>query len=239
MINLLPKVEEIMENNKPSVYQQTLDNLNKLIINKTWKPGQRLPTMKQLAKKLDVSVTIIREVLRTLEIHGVVSIEHGRGIYLRNDPNAVYSNTIDHKGKISLLSILKARLLVEPEQAYYCAKKADPKLCRDLQNLASQLDREMKVSDNFLTADLKFHQMISKGAEQPSLMIMTQSLEKYQIESRRMTNTLPQMRTKAALYHQLIAAAITTHKAKEAKQLMEMHIKSMIEPLEENYENES
>ena len=64
MINLLPKVEEIMENNKPSVYQQTLDNLNKLIINKTWKPGQRLPTMKQLAKKLDVSVTIIREVLR-------------------------------------------------------------------------------------------------------------------------------------------------------------------------------
>jgi len=61
---------------------------------------------------------------------------------------------------------------------------------------------------------------------------MTNSLESYQLESRRMTNTLPQMRTKAALYHQLIAAAITTHNAEEAKQLMIMHIRSMIEPLE-------
>ncbi|WP_258088580.1 hypothetical protein [Weissella fangxianensis] len=46
-----------------------------------------------------------------------------------------------------------------------------------------------------------------------------------------MTNTLPLMRTKAALYHQLIAAAISTHSGEEAKKLMTMHIESMIFPL--------
>lgn len=39
------------------------------------------------------------------------------------------------------------------------------------------------------------------------------------------------MRTKAALYHQLIAAAIVTHDGEEAKKLMTMHIESMISPL--------
>lgn len=222
-----------METNKSSVYQQTLDKLNKNIMDENWKPGQRLPTMKQLAKEMDASLTIIREALRTLENQGVVSIEHGRGIYLRNDPNAVYPNGTGKKEKLSLLSILNARLLVEPEQAFYCAKQADASLCQKLQDLAYQLDKEMQVNDHFLSTDLKFHQMIAEGAEQPSLMIMTESLGEYQLESRRMTNTLPQMRTKAALYHQLIAAAITTHNAKEAKQLMTMHIESMTQPLEE------
>lgn len=222
-----------METNKPSVYQQTLDKLNENIVDEIWKPGQRLPTMKQLAKEMDVSLTIIREAMRTLENQGIVSIEHGRGIYLRNDPNAVYSSEARKKEKLSLLSILNARLLVEPEQAFYCAKQADSSLCKRLRESAYQLDQEMQVNDLFLTTDLKFHQTIAEGAAQPSLMVMTNSLEKYQLESRRMTNTLPQMRTKAALYHQLIAAAITTHNAEEAKQLMTMHIQSMIEPLEE------
>ncbi|GMA09349.1 GntR family transcriptional regulator [Tetragenococcus halophilus subsp. flandriensis] len=222
-----------METNKPSVYQQTLGRLNENIVNGIWKPGQRIPTMKQLSKKMNVSLTIIREALRTLENQGIVSIEHGRGIYLRNDPNAMASNAAGEKETLSLLSILNARLLVEPEQAYYCAERADSSLCQKLQDLAHRLDQEMQVNDNFLSIDLKFHQLISEGAEQPSLKIMTESLEKYQIESRRMTNTLPQMRTKASLYHQLIAAAITTHNAKEAKQLMTLHIESMIEPLKE------
>lgn len=60
---------------------------------------------------------------------------------------------------------------------------------------------------------------------------MTSSLEQYQISGRRITNTLPLMRTKAALYHQLIAAAIVTHDGEEAKKLMTMHIESMISPL--------
>ena len=89
----------------------------------------------------------------------------------------------------------------------------------------------MHVSDNFLKTDLQFHQLIADGAKQPSLKIMTNSLAEYQISARRMTNTLPLMRTKAALYHQLIAAAISTRSAEEAKKLMTMHIESMILPL--------
>lgn len=220
-----------MANKKPSVYEQALTKLNENIDKKVWKPGQRLPTMKQLASELGISITIIREALHTLENQGVISIEHGRGIYLRNDPNAGTEDVKLSDKNVPLLSLLNARLLVEPEQAYYCAQRADDELCRQLRFVAQQLDQEMQVSDDFLAIDLKFHQLIAKGAQEQSLQIMTMSLESYQIESRRMTNTLPQMRTKAALYHQLIAAAVTTHNAHEAQELMRMHIESMIKPL--------
>lgn len=220
-----------MANSKQSVYEQALTKLKKNIKNKVWKPGERLPTIKQLANNLGISITIIREALHTLENQGIISIEHGRGIYLRNDPNAVNTDMIDYNKKVPLLSLLKARLLVEPQQAYMCAQKANEKLSLQLDDTAQQMDQEMQIGDDFLKIDLRFHQLIAQGADEQSLKIMTQSLEPYQIESRRMTNTLPQMRTKAALYHQLIAAAVATHDAEEAQKLMKLHIESMIKPL--------
>ncbi|WP_057803684.1 hypothetical protein [Pediococcus stilesii] len=39
------------------------------------------------------------------------------------------------------------------------------------------------------------------------------------------------MRTKAALYHELIASTMKTPNLEEAKKLMEMHITSMINPI--------
>lgn len=221
-----------MEANKETIYDKALRELKEKILSGEWQPGQRLPSMKQLAKSLGVSVTTIREVLHTLENKNVVSIEHGRGIYLRNDPNANATPVVSINQEVSLLSVLKARLLVEPEQAYYCAEKADEKLCKKLENAANHLDSEMHVHDDFLRTDLLFHQLIAEGAQEPTLQTMSNSIEQYQLSGRRMTNTLPLMRTKAALYHQLIAAAIATHSAVEAKQLMTMHIESMIEPLE-------
>ncbi len=217
---------------KPSVYEQALTNLNKNIKNKRWQAGQRLPTIKQLANEMGISITIVREALHTLADQGVISIEHGRGIYLRNDPNSVYASDNKEISKIPLLSMLKARLLIEPEQAFLCAQNSDESLQQQIQNVADQLDQEMQVGDSFLTTDLKFHQLIAEGAAQPALLIMSLSLSKYQISTRRMTNTLPQMRTKAALYHQLIASAILTRDGEEARKLMEMHINSMIDPLE-------
>ncbi len=74
---------------KLSVYQQTVDKLQAKILSGEWQPGQRLPTMKQLSKQMGVSITSMREALKSMENQNVISIEHGRGIYVRNDPNSV------------------------------------------------------------------------------------------------------------------------------------------------------
>lgn len=217
---------------KISVYQQTVDKLQEKILSGEWKPGQRLPTMKQLSKDMGVSITSMREALKSMENRNVISIEHGRGIYVRNDPNSVNAVGDGKVKSLSLLSLLQARLLVEPEQAYYCAKNCDPTIIQRLQDLSERMDKEMRTGGDFLNIDLEFHQLVSEGSNQPALGIMLKSLENYQIESREKTNTLPNMRTKASLYHQLIATAIATRDADEAKRLMGMHIESMIEPLE-------
>lgn len=222
-----------MQKDKLSVYQQTLNKLNQYIDDKLWKPGQRLPTMKQLSLDYGVSITIMREALLTLQNENKISIEHGRGIYLRNDPNSVLFKTDEEvSDDLPLLSILEARLLVEPQQAFLCAKNNDPEINDQLQKLAELLDREMQRGEDFLDIDLQFHKIIALGSKQPALTIMTQSLnDRIQLESRRLTNTLPEMRTKAALYHELIASAMKTPNPEEAKKLMEMHITSMINPI--------
>ncbi len=68
---------------KLSVYQQTVDKLQAKILSGEWQPGQRLPTMKQLSKQMGVSITSMREALKSMENQNVISIEHGRGIYVQ------------------------------------------------------------------------------------------------------------------------------------------------------------
>src|SRR5215217_702752 len=66
-----------------SVYlsQQILN----LIRDRHLKPGDRLPSAKDLAAQFSVATPTMREALRRLQATGIVDIRHGSGIYVRRD----------------------------------------------------------------------------------------------------------------------------------------------------------
>ena len=47
-----------------------------------FRPGQRLPTERDLGLQFGVSRSVVRDALRVLEAAGVLGIEHGRGIFV-------------------------------------------------------------------------------------------------------------------------------------------------------------
>lgn len=220
--------------NKRTIFQQTLFDAQNKLSSGSWQPGQRLPTIKALAKDFSVSITTMREVLKTLEDQEKISIEHGRGIYVRNDPLAINGSTIadTQMNEVPLTSLLEARLLIEPELAFRCAQNASTSQIERLKYLSEKMDTEMRTGDDFISIDLDFHNLIAGCAKQPVLEKMVRSLDNIQIESRKQTNTIPNMRTKAAQYHTLIAIAISERNAEDAKLFMKKHIISMLEPLQ-------
>lgn len=222
-----------MGNTGISVYQETLNQLRDNLIKGKWNPGQRLPTMKTLAAHYGVSLTTMREALKSLEIEGAISIEHGRGIYVRNDPRSITAIDADTVANIPLLDLLQARLLVEPELTALCAQNSDSKIGNKLVLMSEDIDKKMRHGGNFLAIDLQFHQVIAQGAKQPALEKMVRSIDEYQRGSRARTNTLPKMRTISVYYHTLIASAIAEHDSENARSLMAMHIHSMIRPLKQ------
>ncbi|WP_339257042.1 FadR/GntR family transcriptional regulator [Paenibacillus sp. FSL P2-0136] len=205
------------------------------IIGGEWAPGDRLPTLQQLAVDFSVSVTTVREALRILESQGNVSIEHGRGMYVRNDPLLLDDPAValEELDNISIVDLLEARLLIEPELAALAAKRADEDQIRRLRVLADRMVQQMEEGGSFFETDLAFHQLIAEGAANPVVARMLHSILPLLAEGRKQTNTLPNMRTKASNYHVLIAIAIEERQSETARQLMESHIQSMLTTLKQ------
>lgn len=224
-----------MKQNKQTAFQATIELMKQKITGGEWAPGDRLPTLQQLAVDFSVSVTTVREALRIIESQGNVSIEHGRGMYVRNDPLLLDDPAVglEELDNISIVDLLEARLLIEPELAALAAKRADEDQIRRLRVLADRMVRQMEEGGSFFETDLAFHQLIAEGAANPVVARMLHSILPLLAEGRKQTNTLPNMRTKASNYHALIAIAIEERQSETARQLMESHIQSMLTTLKQ------
>ncbi len=59
------------------------EQIEEAILNKKFAPGSRLPSEAELCKQFGVSRTSVREALQILNTHGMISIEKGKGIFVR------------------------------------------------------------------------------------------------------------------------------------------------------------
>ncbi|WP_135553912.1 FadR/GntR family transcriptional regulator [Paenibacillus cymbidii] len=214
---------------KKMTYATALEQIRRKIETGEWKPGDRIPTLQQIAAELAVGVSSVREALRILENQRVVSIEHGRGMFVRNDPQLLedQAGKLRELGGMSLLTLMEARAVLEPELAAFCAERASRELARELRRLADLMAEQMDKGGDFFATDLRFHSLIAEGADNPVLANMLAAISDQLLESRRQTNTLPNMRTKSSNYHVLIAIAIEERNAEQARSLMRAHILDM------------
>ena len=65
-----------------SAWKQISDDIETSIKNKTWKPGDKLPTEMELAKTYRVNRHTVRRSVHELVEKGLVSVEQGRGMFI-------------------------------------------------------------------------------------------------------------------------------------------------------------
>ena len=70
------------------LYLQTVDRIRTLIAGNDLKPGDRLPSVEELAAEFSVSRVTVREAISYLENHGVLLRKHGVGTFLTKSEDA-------------------------------------------------------------------------------------------------------------------------------------------------------
>ena len=75
------KVEVDLTAHHP-VYLQIIDQVKRAIASGALKPGDQLPTVRQLAADLRVNFNTVARSYRLLDEEGVISTQHGRGTYI-------------------------------------------------------------------------------------------------------------------------------------------------------------
>ncbi|MGH3873804.1 MAG: GntR family transcriptional regulator [Candidatus Binatia bacterium] len=66
-----------------SHYQQVADRLREAIVTGEYPPGQALPSESALAAQYGLNRTTINKAIRLLSAQGLVTVEHGRGAFVR------------------------------------------------------------------------------------------------------------------------------------------------------------
>jgi GntR family transcriptional repressor for pyruvate dehydrogenase complex len=212
---------------RPDLSQQLSHQLVDLISSSALEPGDRLPTMKDLAQRFSVATPTMREALRLLQATGVIDIRHGSGIYLlRREQGMMIANP--HRGDLdakAILDLLEARLLIEPYLAGLAAAQATPDDTTRIEAILNDASRLLDGPDLPLgAANMRFHTAIATVAGNQILALMLDSLVELYSSEQIAILELFNARRRDHEEHVGILEAIRERSADEASRRMAQHL---------------
>ena len=146
------------------LYRQVAEQLAGLIQNGEYKPGQRLPSDRDLARLLQVSRPTIREAVIALDVAGLVHVRPGAGIFVREPAeNGGFGPRLENIRDPGPFEVIEARRHLEGEAAFLAASRADSD---DLASLQSHFDAMRRAAGDGrgdLAADIAFHRIIARA----------------------------------------------------------------------------
>jgi DNA-binding FadR family transcriptional regulator len=212
------------------VYHNIFEELQQRIRRGDWLPGERIPSIMQLAKELHVGAGSIREALRSLQSIGLVKIEHGSGVYVTGTrPSTELSSHFQNVGSGLVVALAETRWILEPELASLAAVRATDEELLEIEDLTRQMEEASQHGSNFADLDVLFHRQIAHAARNPILYQTLEGVGDLFLESRRALLLDPDALLRALRYHALIAEALRLRNAPQARLLMQGHMNSMLE----------
>ncbi|MDR8731727.1 FadR/GntR family transcriptional regulator [Burkholderia pseudomultivorans] len=128
------------------VSHHAVETIQQLILNGTWRAGDRLPSQRDLAEQLSLSRNSLREALSVLETLGYLRIEPGRGVFVMTPEQrqAQMKREWRSAGKYALEEVYQMRYAIEGMAAMLLAPAISREQLSELQQIVAEM-REAAV----------------------------------------------------------------------------------------------
>lgn len=189
------------------------NTLRRAILRGELKPGERLMEI-QLANKLGVSRTPIREAIRKLELEGLVLMIPRRGAEVAE---------ITEKNMQDVLEVRKA---LEKLAAELACDRISPEQVVEMRKAAKEFEDILKTGDvtQIAEADVRFHDVICFATDNQRLITLLNNLReqmyRLRVEYLKQKECYPQLLEE----HDLIIQTIEEGRKEEACAIVEKHI---------------
>lgn len=202
------------EDNLLSIREHAYRYLKELILEGEYKPGDRL-IERELAAKLNISRTPIREALFRLESQGFVKTVPRKGVVVSNISE---NEVIEVFTILSSLEVLAAKL---------AAQRMDEETQKELDRKIEQLmELEAKSEEHFNSEHIQMNHLLNKSAKSPKLFEILSGLTDYIHMSANMGYETPGRRKESLREHIEIMKALRNKEAEMAEYLMKIHIEN-------------
>ncbi len=208
-----------------------VDDILAKIVNRVYAAGDRLPPESELCEAYGVSRVTVRESLKKLEMMDVISIEQGRGTFVKKYNLGHFMqpmfNLIDF-GNFDIRTIYDARLYIETGSCRLAALNRSEEDIDDLQALIRQMDMIHEVGRDsgmrpIQEVDAEFHIRVAKAANNEIIKAAVVNLEKISMACAERIHKSHAVMERAIQDHRQIFDAIVARDPEAAERAVVAH----------------
>lgn len=216
---------------KNKVYEEVARQIERLILKKL-RPGDKLPSERELAEMLGVSRSSIRDAIRSLELMGLVEPRQGAGTIVCEVSAESLVNPLSNllvRQQRQVAELLDFRKMLEPPLAARAATHASDEEVAEMEEILRRQDEKLRLGRLAIEEDSEFHYSVAMASENTVVLKVLDILMDLLRETRERSLQLDGRPQKSLAGHRRILAAIKRHDGEAAKAAMRRHIEDIEE----------
>jgi GntR family transcriptional repressor for pyruvate dehydrogenase complex len=216
------------------LYEQVASNIQDWIVSQTLRPGDQLPSERELCERFSVSRTVIREAIKTLVERGLVSIHPGRGTFVSRLSVKDLTESMHrffHLSDETLEDLLDVRELLEVKIAELAAQRATLEDCRRLEAAVKAMESAKDDAERFMAGDRAFHSALAQATHGDVFIVLVNSIVGF-LHDIRLLGFRVNAPERGRIDHRRIYQAVRDHKPVKAQEAMRQHLRHVREDIE-------
>ncbi len=197
------------------------------------KPGERLPSERELADIFHTSRVTVRSAILTLRNNGIVTVRKGTGggTFVVQDLDEgeitdLLRDIIKWKN-IGIRDVLEVRGILEPHIAYLAAVDPAPEQIRNIWASIEELEESFASKSTFQSRDENFHRALADAAHNPLLSVFQASLVELLFKFISSIRWSEEDKRNITYHHRKIAEQVERKDPRGARRAMVEHIREM------------
>jgi GntR family transcriptional repressor for pyruvate dehydrogenase complex len=192
------------------------------------KPGDRLPSERDLAQELGVSRPSLRSGLEALESMGVLFSRRGAGTFIADGPPDLGTEPLSLLASLHRFTpneMFEARLILEVGVAGLAAQHAGAEHLAAMAEEVTEMFVSLEDPAIFLRHDVRFHRAVASGCGNRVLAALMEMVAAQFYELRKETVERARDLRESAAMHRRVFRAIRARDAEAARFAMTEHLK--------------
>lgn len=215
---------------KKRLYEQIVSRIQGMVRSGELKPGDRLPSERDMAQRFRVSRNSVREAIRALSENGVVESRRGDGTYLCTTDISImvdsFARAIQTQ-KERLRDIFDFRHLVEPHIAQLAARHIKDIELIQLKAIVCDQERKILAGEDGADLDMAFHMMLARISGNHIMHDVLRALHTMLMESRSEFLQTESRKQSSVISHLDLIDALEKRNPDAARKAMEKHLNSV------------
>lgn len=192
------------------------------------KPGDRLPSQRELSSMMGLSATVVREALRGLASMKVIHVVHGRGAYVSQvspkdliRPEALFAVL----QRETLLHAIEVRGILEVEGIALAAERSTAADLLEMERSLSRVEQALVAGDDPLMHSPSFHMALAAATHNPVLAEIIKPFVGLMARGARViSGNVPQAVSRELESHRELYEAVRSRDPQEARRCMRAHL---------------